>query len=236
MVSSFSSWLIYPVNWRWRIRLISIEKQNNIINKSTTALVSTETWKSASHTAHASELSFMKTCISFGTIYDHTYAIFMTTTTNVQNRSIEMFGRNKKGFECDKNVEWNGLKTNHIRCQNEISDYIYFDQWRRYMPFFDDIPFNVNKYLGRLDFSVTFTCVKCGDDPRNEKCDMILSPAKRDRRSRFNVSIINFCLACVLVMSSLNFVSVCVWVHSIYNSLCFQTRFTIHYYFIQQVL
>lgn len=36
------------------------------------------------------------------------------------------------------------------------------------------------------------TCVRCGDDPRNAKCDMILSPANSDRRSRFSVSIINF--------------------------------------------
>lgn len=35
------------------------------------------------------------------------------------------------------------------------------------------------------------TCAMCGDDPRNAKCDMILSPANSDRRSRFSVSIIN---------------------------------------------
>lgn len=51
------------------------------------------------------------------------------------------------------------------------------------------------------------TCVKCGDDPRNGKCDMILSPAKRDRRSRFSVSIINSlsprCLQCPSILTHL---------------------------------
>lgn len=43
----------------------------------------------------------------------------------------------------------------------------------------------------KIESSQIHTCVKCGDDPRNPKCDMILSPANSDRRSRFSVSIIN---------------------------------------------
>lgn len=87
------------------------------------------------------------------------------------------------------------------------------DYWKRFFIFVFDRSFKRNALIdsdhlqfNQLEFYSNFkkerstiwdknewflTCVKCGGDPRNGKCDMILSPAIMDRRSRFSVSIIN---------------------------------------------
>lgn len=41
--------------------------------------------------------------------------------------------------------------------------------------------------------NVQLTCAAFGDDPRNEKCDMICSPTVKSRRFRSTISIIHFC-------------------------------------------
>lgn len=141
-------------------------------------------------------------CISFEIVYDRTYAIFKNSsppkilmTSKPMLHSIRFTNVNTTDYLeyswiFDQTfVQWFKNRFFSLPFQNGVSEsFTLLAICKRTI---DHFFFSLCKQnVWRLGYEM-HTCDKCGDEPRNGKCDMILSPAKRDRRSRCSVSIIN---------------------------------------------